>query len=224
MRLSIIAILPLLLAFIALVMAGGTGGQLLPLTVGIAVATALVAIATLFLYTKPSTEVKHIPVENFFLWTDVGEPAVELRRLDPNDVGAAMRIAGADLGSLSSNVDLLGARLSLLIGRHGFEELTQEKLRKRTDNLSQDLRKIVKTLSTAKEFSKETLNSIEQCASEADRIANKLFDFQRGKPEIVHIYVEPLRRAAEKLSRDMRSTAKNLSNFIKSTSSTPSSY
>lgn len=216
MRFHPIAIIPLFLAAVALVMAGGAGGPLLPLTAGLAAATVLVALATLFQYLKPRAEVRQVPIENFSLWADVGEPGAELERLSPDDVEAATRIAGADLGSLSSNADLINDRIALLLGRPEFEELTQEKFNEQTEKLAHDLRAAVEKLREG--LRGEVLNPVEQCASQADRIANKLFDFQRGKPELVHIYIEPLRRAAEKLSRDLRLASQNISNFIKSAS------
>lgn len=218
MRLHPIAVIPLFLAAVALAIAGGTRGYLLPLTVGLAAATVLVALATIFQYVRPSAEVKQVPVENFSLWADIGEPGAELRRLSPDDLEAAVRIANADLGSLSSNAGLLNARISLLLGRPEFVELTQEKFDEQTGRLSRDLHAAVKRLGTGKDFSAEVLNLIEQCASQADRIANKLYDFQRGKPELVHIYTEPLRRAAEKLSRDLRLVFTNVSDFVKGAS------
>lgn len=204
------------MAVIALIIASGTSGYLLPLTAGLAAATVLVVLGIISQYMKPPAEVKQVPIENFYLWADIGESGAELRRLSPGDVEAATRIASADLGSLSSNADLLNSRISLLLGRDGFEELTQEKFNGQTEKLSEDLRGITKQLK--KGFQAEILSSIEQCASQADRIANKLYDFQRGKSEVVHVYVEPLRRAAEKLSSDLRLAFTNISNFVKSAS------
>ena len=218
MRLHPIVVLPLFLAVVALVMAGGAGGHLLPLTAGLAAATVLVTLATIFQYARPSAEVRQVPVENFYFWADVGEPGAELRRLSFGDLEAAMRIANADLGSLSSNADLLNARISLLLGRPEFVELTQEKFDEQTGRLSQDLRAVVKKLGVGRELSAEVLDLIERCASRADRIANKLYNFQRGKPELVYIYLEPLRRAAEKLSHDLRFFFTNVSDFMKSAS------
>ena len=214
MRPHPLVIIPLFLAVIALIIASGTSGYLLPLTAGLATATVLVVLGIISQYMKPPPEVKQVPIENFYLWADIGESGAELRRLSPGDVEAATRIASADLGSLSSNADLLNSRISLLLGRDGFEELTQEKFNGQTEKLSADLRGITKQLK--KGFQAEILSSIEQCASQADRIANKLYDFQRGKSEVVHIYVEPLRRAAEKLSSDLRLAFVNISNFMKS--------
>lgn len=212
MRVYPLAIIPLLLAIAALIMGGFAGSQMY-LIIGLAVAAFLVTVATLFQYTRSSYEAKQVPVENFSIWADVGEPAAELRRLNFADVGAAMRIAAADLGSLSANAELLDARISILLGKEGFDELRQEKLHQSLRNLASDVNAIVQKLRTAKIFPAETVNLLEQCASQSDRIANKLFEFERGKSEVVRIYVEPLRRAAEKLSRDLRLASANMANF-----------
>ncbi len=214
MRPHPLIIVPLFLAVIALVITSGTSGYLLPLAAGLSVATVFLAFAVIFQYTRPPPDVKQVPVENFYLWADIGESGAELSRLSLGDVEAATRIVSADLSALSSNADLLNARISLLLGREGFEELTREKFNLQTEKLSEDLRGITRQLK--KEFQAEILSSIEQCASQADRIANKLYDFQRGKSEVIHTYAEPLRRAAEKLSSDLRLAFVNISNFMKS--------
>ena len=213
MRVHPFAIIPLLLATIALIMGGFTAGPQIYLTIALAAATLLVAIATLFHYTRSSYEARQVPVENFSIWADVGEPAAELRRLGFHDVGTAMRIAAADLGSLSANAELLDARISIILGKEGFEELRQEKLRQSLKSLASDINAVVEKLRAAKTFPVEAVNLLEQCASQSDRIANKLFEFERGKSEVVRIYVEPLRRAAEKLSRDLRLASANLASF-----------
>ena len=190
-----------------------TVGSQIYLIIGLAVAAVLVAIATLFQYTKSSYEAKQIPLENFSIWADVGEPAAELRRLNFGDTGAAVRIAAADLGSLSANAELLGARISMLLGKEGFDELRQERLHQSLKNLASSVNAIIEKLRAANKFPAETVTLLEQCASQSDRIANKLFEFERGKSEVVRIYVEPLRRAAEKLSRDFRLASANLASF-----------
>jgi len=213
MRIHPLTLVPLFLAFIGLMMAVFTAGTQIYLIIGLAVATILVAIATLFQYSRSSYEAKQVPLENFSIWADVGEPAAELRRLNFDDIGAAVRIAAADLGSLSANAELLGARISMLLGKEGFEDLRQEKLHQSLKNLASSVNAIVEKLRATNKFPAETVTSLEQCASQSDRIANKLFEFERGKSEVVRIYIEPLRRAAEKLSRDFRLASANLASF-----------
>lgn len=216
MRIHPLAIVPFLLALAVLmatlIMAVYIGSQMY-LVIGVAAAAVLVTIATLFQYSRSSYEAKQVPLENFSIWADVGEPAAELRRLNFDDIGAAVRIASADLGSLSANAELLGARISMLLGKEGFEDLRQEKLHQSLKNLASNVNTIVEKLRATNKFPVETVTSFEQCASQSDRIANKLFEFERGKSEVVRIYIEPLRRAAEKLSRDFRLASANLASF-----------
>jgi hypothetical protein len=194
-------------------------------TVGIATAAILVSIATVYLQNKPPAEVARIPLENFTLWADVGEPAAGIRRIGDGDVESAMKIASTDFGSLASNSWLLSERLSILMGKHGFDELTRGKLNRGAYSLTEDIRSSMKKLKSgdgrSTEGVRKLLDNIEGCASQADRIANKLYDFERGKPEIIKVQTEPLRRAAEKLSRDLRQGNANLRNFLKLTSEAP---
>ena len=213
MRIHPIAVVPFLLAFIALMIGVFAGGREVGLIIALVVATILVTIATLFQYSRSSYEAKQVPLENFSIWADVGEPAAELRRLSFGDTGAAVRIAAADLGSLSSNAELLGARISMLLGKEGFEYLRQEKLHQGLKSMASSVNATVEKLRAESKFPAGTVTLLEQCASQSDRIANKLFEFERGKSEVVRIYVEPLRRAAEKLSRDFRLASANLASF-----------
>ncbi|MEM2878296.1 MAG: hypothetical protein QXG10_01960 [Candidatus Hadarchaeales archaeon] len=219
MKINPLAAVPLFLALLALVvstMAVGTPFYLIVVIVGLAVATALVAIATLFQYTRSSTEAKQVPVENFSLWADVGEPAAELKRMGYENVEAALKIAAADLGSLAANAELLAARLAMLMDREGFGELTSSRINRDVQGIASGINSLVERMKKADGFSADDISPLEGYASTADRVANKLFEFEKGKSEIVHIYVDPLRRASEKLSRDIRVAYGNIKNFISS--------
>lgn len=219
MRIPIFATAALIAAMTALVVSGGAKGELLLFTIGVATAAVLVAFAALYQAKKPPVEIANIPVENFSLWADVGEPAAGLRRLDRGQVESAFQITSVDLNSLASNAGLLSERLSLLMGRHGLDELTQSKLHRNAHILMEDIRSVVKKMRAGDGRSTEEvqrlLDSIEGCASQADRIANKLYDLQRGKPEVVMAFTDPLRRAVEKLSRDLRLANANLRDYTK---------
>ena len=230
MRIPLIATAALIVALAAFVVSafvisGGAEGELLYLTFVTAAASVLVAMATFYLHNKPPAEVARIPIEDFTLWADVGEPAAGVRRLGEGDVESALRITSTDFSSLASNAWLLSERLSILMGRHGFDELTQGKLNRGAYSLLEDIRSTMKKMKSgdgrSTEGAQRLLDSIEGCAAQADRIANKIYDFERGKPEIVRTYTEPLRRAAEKLSRDLRLGNTNLRNYMKVTTETP---
>jgi hypothetical protein len=216
MRINPLAVIPLALAMVALAisaLAVGLPQYLVVITIGLSVATALVAIATLFQYARSSTEAKQVPVENFSLWADVGEPAAELRRMGYENVQAAAKIASADLGSLAANAELLSARIRMLVGKEGFADLPGA-LQREIERVARGINEIVEKMRSSNGFSQELVTPLEEYASTADRVANKLFEFEKGKSEVVRIYVDPLRRASEKLSRDLRVAFGNINAFL----------
>jgi hypothetical protein len=226
MNISPIATFALVIAFAALVFAGGASGEFLPLLIGVAAATIFVALAAVFKAgSGMSRAAARIPLEDFTIWSDVGEPMAELKRLTSNDKIAAIRIVDADLGSLTLNAELIHQRLLLLAEKPDFKDLSQLKLDLQTNSLIRELQKILTQLGSGKEHSADDLKlaaqSIEGCASQADRIANKFYDFVRGKQEIIRIYIEPLRRAAENLSRDLRLASVNLRKYVEALQGQP---
>ena len=142
MRLYPFALIPLILAVIAIGMAFTSSGIEMYLTIGVGIATLLVSASVLFMYGNKSTEVEQIPLENFSLWADIGEPASELRRLSLQDGLAAAQITRADLSSLASNAELLRSRSQLLAGRTGFENLREDKIHRRVEFLLNDINTI----------------------------------------------------------------------------------
>ncbi len=215
MRLNLIAIIPLILGIVALGAGFYATGTVSYMIIGVAAATVLVSAAILFSYTKRTSEAKQVPIENFSLWVDVGEPADQLKNLNLIDSATAVRITSTDLASLGANAELLGNRISMLTGKPGFEGLLEEKLSKRGENLANDINAITTLMNSSNELYEDFITKIEQCAAQADRLANKLFEFEGGKPYTIYIYVDPLRRAAEKLSRDLRLTSANISKFMR---------
>lgn len=214
MRIHPLTVLPFILALIALLLAGYTTGTNLLLTAGLAAGTALIGIA-LILQRVMSPEAKQVPVENFSLWADVGDPGAELKRLSYDNIATAARVVATDLSSLVSNAELLGARMSLLINRPEFGELSKETLNRDANAVAYDIKAVVKKIRSAKGFTPELISSLEQYAARSDRIANRLYEFERGKSEVVRVYTEPLRRAAEKLARDLRKASANMSSFAR---------
>lgn len=220
MRISITAAAALVLAFVAfviLVVVWATWE--FPLyAVFVALAAVLVALATFFRFGRHLPRAARIPVEDFSIWSEVGEPAAELKRFGPEEVASASRIASSDLGLIASNASLLSERLAILVGRKGFEELTESKLHRDAYGLTERLYSLVKRLGAQEGWSAEgakpVLEEMESCAAHSDRMANKLFEFQREKTPEVRACLEPLRRAAEKLSRDLRLMASNLSAYL----------
>jgi len=160
-----------------------------------------------------------VPLEDFSVWMETGEPAAGLRELKPRDVGAAAGMVSSSLGLLASNSELLTLRLSALSGRRGFSELARSGVQLETQELSGKIRKTVAKLARGEGWSPEglrpVLDELERCAAGYDRLANKLFDLHRERPEAIRSTAEPLRRAAERLSRDLRRACANIGDYSK---------
>jgi len=214
MKLQPLAFLPFGVGIVAVVIA--LWAQQLPFF-GVSMATVVIGIAVIYLYSKP-TEValKGIQLENFSIWADIGDPGAELQRLEPNDLWSAVRVMRADLDTLSTNASLLGKRVSMLLGKENFGGLSRYDIQGDARKVAQRTSSLASRMESDGKFPSETTTILEQSAALLDRAANKLFEFERGKPETVHIYVDPLKRAAEKLSKDMRQATSNISDFSKS--------
>ncbi|MEW6592724.1 MAG: hypothetical protein AB1305_03440 [Candidatus Hadarchaeota archaeon] len=190
--------------------------------VGAGMAITILGIAIIYLYGKPAPVApKGIPLEDFSLWADVGEPGAELGRLDPSDNWTAVRIAKADLDAISTNADLLSRRARMILGKEHFGGLVREDIQGDSQRVAQRTSELAKKIETDGKFPPDTIQTLEKNAAILDRVANKLFAFERGKPEIVHVYTDPLKRAAEKISRDLRQAATNIKKFTEPKKSSP---
>jgi hypothetical protein len=199
-------------ALVAVVAAALTG----PLAVAVALATLVVAIAVVYLYTyTPKPREEEIPLEDFSWWADIGEPFSGLKVLEPAELAAAAQLVASDLKTLQKNSGLLNQRLSLLVGRREFEEFPGELVTSETQHTTNTLGEFVRRCEQTGNLEPELYKSLERSASRLDRVANKLFEFERGRSEVVKTYVDPLRRASEKLSKDLRKAASNLYKFEK---------
>jgi len=223
MRISIIAATAFALALIGLALSVGTG-QFMPFIAGAAVAAVIVSIVAL-LRTEPRAKTKPrvmghgIPVEDFYSWVELGEPAAGLRGMKPREKRTAIQVTGADFNSLAINAELLSERLSSLAGRHGFDKLTQDKLHKEAEQLAEEVRQNVDAVKLSRNWSYNNMQALlekfEKCAAGYDRIANKLYEYGRERPEIVQTVLKPLRKAAEKISTGIREGRPNIERYVK---------
>lgn len=158
-----------------------------------------------------------MPLEDFTVWMETGEPAAGLRELKPREVGAAAGMVSSSLGLLASNSELLTLRLSTLSGKRGFSELARSGIQLDAQELSGKIRKTIAKLGRGESWSPEelrpVLDELERCAAGYDRLANKLFEIHRERPEVIRSTAEPLRRAAERLSRDLRRACANIGDY-----------
>ncbi len=212
MRDIIWPVLALVVALFAVVVAVATG----PLAFGVAIATLMVALAVVYQYLYvPKPQEQEIRVEDFSWWADLGEPLFRLKDADPSDSATAAQLVASDLKVIHKNCALLHDRISLLIGRRDFEDLPAPLLVTETKQAAGALQQIIQECEQALRVRPELHKSLERIASRLDRVGNKLYEFERGRSELIKTYADPLRRAAEKLSRDLRKAATNLFQFEK---------
>ena len=218
MRVSPFAMAAFVLSLIGLGLAVGVQGEHRPLIIGATAAIALASFAVL-LYTLPHIDTHGIPVQDFDTWVELGETAAGLRGMKSRDKKAAVQIVTADMNSLAINAELLDRRLSFLYGKHGYDKLTEDKLHNEAKDLAKIVRRNTKKIAKLENWSYENMSTVleefEKCASRYDRIANKLHDYEKERPEIVKANLEPLRRTAEKLSAGLRAGRLNLENYLK---------
>lgn len=206
------------LSLIGLALAVGVTGEVRPLVIGATAAVVLASFAVL-IYTIPRIDTHGIRVEDFDTWVELGETAAGLRGMKSRDKQAAAQIVAADMNSLKINAELLDSRLSFLYGKHGYDKLTKDKLHNEAKRLARIVRKNAKNIAVLENWAPDKMSAMfeefEGCASGYDRIANKLHDYEKERPEIVKANLEPLRRTAEKLSANLRSGRSNLENYLK---------
>lgn len=208
-------ILPSVALVIAIV-AVGLASYVGPLGIGLALATLGVATAVVYQYTTVGPKKREeIILEDFSWWADIGEPGSTLKGLEPPDAYTASQIISSDLAILAKNSDLLSKRLSLLSDRSEFEGLYPRVLSRDVEKVVNVFSEMISTLARVRNVSEDLARKMDEQAALLDRIANKLFEFEKGKSEVVKIYIDPLRRASEKLSSDLRSCAANLLKFLK---------
>lgn len=204
--------LALVMALLAVILASITG----PLALGVAIATLGVAFAVVYQYLyAPGTKEEEIRVEDFSWWADLGEPLFRLKEASPNDEPAAAQLIASDLKVIHKNCSLLHDRISLLVGRRGFEDLPATLLVTETQQVAGAMQKLVEECEKSLRLRPDLYKTLERMASRLDRVGNKLYEFERGKSETIIAYVDPLRRAAEKLSKDLRKAASHLFQYEK---------
>ncbi len=204
-----------IMALAAAVVALGVSIYSSPLVMGVAIPTLLVSIAVVRQYLERiKIREEDIPLEDFSWWADVGEPAGTLLSLKPGEEVMATQVVASDFKNLSRNADLLSSRLRLLVGRREFINFSPD-FTNDSWKVAHSLADLARSIETSGMIESELYKTIEQHAARFDRMANKLFEYEKDKSETIHIYIDPLRRASEKLSRDLRKAASNLYKFEK---------
>jgi len=218
MRIHPLPILALLASIGALLLVGLDVGGTAPWMLFISAASCLVALSVFALYlTSPSRRPLEVPIEDFSLWVDAGEPARELQKLGPSDLPLASMVLRADLGSIVSNSDLLASRLSIALGRPELQDLAKFRLDSRSREVSEILKGAVVALSgkPSQEALKDAVNSLERAANLAEAILRDLEGISLAKKGVGEAHLLPLRRALDRMVKDLRDLRSNTESYLR---------
>ncbi len=218
MRIHPLPILALLASIGSLLLVGLDVGGTTPWMVFISAASCLVALSVFALYlTSPARRPLEVPVEDFSLWVDAGEPARELQRLGPSDLPLALMVLRADLGSIVSNSELLTSRLSIALSRPELQDLAKFKLDSRSREVSALLRGVLTTLSgqASQEALRELVSSLERAANAAEAILRDLEGISLAKRGVGEAHLLPLRRALDRMVRDLKELKSNTESYLR---------
>lgn len=199
-------------------MVGLDVGGTTPWMLFISAASCLVALSVFALYlTSPSRRPLEVPVEDFSLWVDAGEPAKELQKLGPSDLPLATMVLRADLGSIVSNSELLTSRLSIALTRPELQDLAKFKLDSRSREVSDLLKGTLATLSgkPSQEALRESVSSLERVANAAETILRDLEGISLAKRGVGEAHLLPLRRALDRMVKDLKELKSNTESYLR---------
>lgn len=199
-------------------MVGLDVGGTTPWMLFISAASCLVALSVFALYlTSPSRRPLEVPVEDFSLWVDAGEPAKELQKLGPSDLPLATMVLRADLGSIVSNSELLTSRLSIALTRPELQDLAKFKLDSRSREVSDLLKGTLATLSgkPSQEALRESVSSLERVANMAETILRDLEGISLAKRGVGEAHLLPLRRALDRMVKDLKELKSNTESYLR---------
>jgi hypothetical protein len=218
MRIHPLPILALLSSIAALVLVGLDMGGTAPWMLFISAAVCLVAFSVFVLYlTAPTHRPLEVPVEDFSLWVDAGEPAKELQKLGPSELPLATMVLRADLGSIISNSELLCSRLSIALAKPELLDLAKFELVPRSKELLNVLREAEATLSgtSSPETLRELVSSLERAATGAESILRDLEGISLAKRGVGETYLLPLRRATDRMVKDLKDLKSNTESYLR---------
>ncbi|MEM0359513.1 MAG: hypothetical protein QXG22_05885 [Candidatus Hadarchaeales archaeon] len=218
MRIHPLPVLSLLASIVALLLVGLDIGGTTPWMIFISASACLVALSVLTLYlTSSPHRPLEVPIEDFSLWVDAGEPAKELQKLGPSDLSLATMILRADLGSIVSNADLLSSRLSIALAKPELQDLVKFKLEARAKELSNFLKGVIVSLSEkpSQEILMSLVSSVERAATMAETILRDLEGISLAKRGVGEAYLLPLRRATDRMVRDLRELKSNTESYVR---------
>lgn len=218
MRIHPLPILALLASLGALLLVGLDVGGTTPWMLFISAASCLVALSVFALYLSSSPHRPlEVPVEDFSLWVDAGEPARELQKLGPSDLPLATMVLRADLGSIVSNSELLTSRLSIALNRPELQDLARFKLVPRSREVSDILKGAVVSLSSkpSQEGLGELVSSLERAATAAEAILRDMEGISLAKRGVGEAHLLPLRRALDRMVKDLKELKSNTESYLR---------
>ncbi len=187
-----------------------------PLQKGISAAAALVVLSVLYLYQpKPAPPIaQRVPVEDFSIWVDIGEPLSKLSQVEPGQLLLAGRLVKEDMKLLCSNLDLLDSRLKMMSGRfgelEGIGELAFE-VKRRLELLGSDF---PSNPSVLRERKKDMLTVLEYSEMDMKYAHEKLVFLLSSQPIEQTYMLEQLERQVRRMEEGIRQARRNLSAFL----------
>lgn len=218
MRIHPLPILALLCSMGAILMVAFDVGGVTPWMLLLSTASCLVALSVFALYlSSPSHQPLEVPVEDFSLWVDAGEPAKGLQKLGPSELPVALTVLRADLGSILSNCELLTSRLSIALKKPELRDLSKFRLEARSRELQELLADAEKALlqKSSPQTLQETLSSFERAANAAESLLRDLEGISLAKGGIGETYLLPLRRALDRMVKDLKELRSNTESYLR---------
>jgi DNA-binding transcriptional regulator YbjK len=218
MRIHPLPVLALLSSIAALVAGGLEVGGTTPWMLFISAAACLVALSVFVLYlTAPTHRPLEVPVEDFSLWVDAGEPAKDLQKLGPSELPLATMVLRSDLGSIVSNSELLCSRLSIAVTKPELQDLAKFELVPRSRELLSVLRGAEASLSgsSSPETLRQLVSSLERAAIAAEAILRDLEGISLAKRGVGETYLLPLRRAIDRMVKDLKELKANTESYLR---------
>lgn len=206
---------PTLALIVAIIALGAALYSEAPAAVGIALATILVATASVYLYiSRPRRTLSRTPVEDFSWWADVGEPLASLKKMDPKSI-AVPSVFLSDMRSIARNVELLFQRLRLVVWRSDFSDMPSRDVITELDTVRSFLQMMLRKVEREMRLEPNFHESIADLASRMKKIAGTLSGYLQTKPEVLRAYVNPLARAAERIAGDLETASENYREFAR---------
>lgn len=218
MRIHPLPLLALLASLLALVLVGLDVGAT-PWIILLSASSCLLALSVVALYLRLSHHRRplEVPVEDLSLWVDAGEPAKELQKLSPAELSTVLMVLRADLGSIISNSELLHQRFPLILSKPELSDLTKFNLVSRAAELVGALKQGEACLlrPPSHQNLQELLPYLERSAGMAESLLRDLEGISLAKGGIGEAYLLPLRRALEKMVRDLKEMKSNTESYLR---------